>query len=105
MQDIMLENSNDSEKLYKNSPKVKQINSIVKIYQYFNGQTTQRTQMESELSVLIIFTFEEQSCLILDSISNPVFIIQILHFICRFHILGLLDFLWIELNEHSSGLN
>ena len=29
MQDIMLENSNDSEKLYKNSPKVKQINSIV----------------------------------------------------------------------------
>ena len=61
--------------------------------------------MASELSVLIIFTFEEQSCLILDSISNPVFIIQILHFICRFHILGLLDFLWIELNEHSSGLN
>ena len=36
--------------------------------------------MESELSVLIIFTFEEQSCLILDSISNPVFIIQILDF-------------------------
>ena len=61
--------------------------------------------MESELSALIIFTFEEQSCLILDSISNPVFIIQILHFICRFHILGLLDFLWIELNEHSSELN
>ena len=29
MQDIMLENSNDSEKLYKNSQKVKQINSIV----------------------------------------------------------------------------
>ena len=62
---------------------------------------TQRTHMESELSVLIIFTFEEQSCLILASISNPVFIIQILEFICRFHILGLLDFLWIELNEHE----
>ena len=29
MQDIMLENSNDSKKLYKNSLKVKQINSIV----------------------------------------------------------------------------
>ena len=29
MQDIMLENNNDSEKLYKNSLKVKQINSIV----------------------------------------------------------------------------
>ena len=57
--------------------------------------------MEPELSVLIIFTFEEQSCLILDSISNPVFIIQMLDFICRFHILGLLNFLWIELNEHS----
>ena len=66
-------------------------------------QTTQRKQikMESELSVLIIFTFEEQSCLILDSISNPVFMIQILDFICRFHILGLLDLLWIEVNEHS----
>ena len=62
--------------------------------------------MESGLSVLIIFTFEEQSCLILDSISNPVFIIQILDFNCRFHILGLPDFLWIELNEHSwSELN
>ena len=57
--------------------------------------------MESDLSALIIFTFEEQSCLILDSTSNPVFIIQILDFICRFHILGLPDFLWIELNEHS----
>ena len=57
--------------------------------------------MESELSDLIIFTFEEQSCLILDSISNPVFIIQILDSICRFHILGLPDFLWIELNEHT----
>ena len=62
---------------------------------------TQRTQMESELSVVIISTFEEQSCLILGSISNPVFIIQILDFICRFHILGLLDFFWIELNEHE----
>ena len=56
--------------------------------------------MESELSVLIIFTFKEQSCLILDSMSNPVFIIQILDFICRFLILGLPDFLWIEPNEH-----
>ena len=62
---------------------------------------TQRTQMESELSVVIISTFEKQSCLILGSISNPVFIIQILDFICRFHILGLLDFFWIELNEHE----
>ena len=61
----------------------------------------QRTQMESELSDLIILTFEEQSCLILDSISNPVFIIQILDFICRFHSLGLPDILWIELNEHT----
>ena len=62
---------------------------------------TQRTQMESELSVLIIFTFEEQFCFILVSISNPVFIIQILDFICRFLILGLPDFSRIKLNEHS----
>ena len=57
--------------------------------------------MESELSVLIIFTFEEQFCFILVSISNPVFIIQILDFVCRFHTLGLPDFSWIKLNEHS----
>ena len=62
---------------------------------------THRTQMVPELSVLIIFTFEEQFCFILVSISNPVFIIQILDLICRFHILGLPDFSWIELNEHS----
>ena len=57
--------------------------------------------MESERSVLIIFTYEEQSCLILDSISNPVFIIQSQDFNCRFLILGLPDFLWIEPNEHN----
>ena len=42
------------------------------------------------------YPFEEQSCLILDSISNSVFIIQILDSIYRFHILGLTHFLWIE---------
>ena len=59
-------------------------------------QTTQRTKtkMESEISVLIIFTFEEQSCLILDSIFNPLFMIQILDSMCRFHILGLPIFLY-----------
>ena len=62
--------------------------------------------MESELSVLITFTFEKQFCFILVSISNPDFIIQILDFICRFHILWLPNFSWIELNEHSwSELN
>ena len=66
-----------------------------------NHTYTQRTQMEPELGVLIIFTFEEQFCFILVSISNPVFIIQILDFICRFLILGLPDFSWIKLNEHS----
>ena len=60
--------------------------------------------MESELSVLIIFTFEEQSCLILDSISNPVFMIQILDFICRFHILGLLDLYGLKW-MNIAGLN
>ena len=66
-----------------------------------NHTYTQRTQMEPELGVLIIFTFEEQFCFILVSISNPVFIIQILDLICRFLILGLPDFSWIKLNEHS----
>ena len=42
------------------------------------------------------YPFEEHSCLILDSISNSVFIIQILDSIYRFHILGLTHFLWIE---------
>ena len=50
--------------------------------------------MESELSVLIIFTFEEQSCLILDSIFSPLFMTQILDSMCRFHILGLPIFLY-----------
>ena len=65
-------------------------------------QTTQRKKikMESELSVLIIFTFEEQSCLILDSIFNPLFKLQILDSICRFYILGLPNF-YIELHERS----
>ena len=53
-----------------------------------------KTKMESEISVLIIFTFEEQSCLILDSIFNPLFMIQILDSMCRFHILGLPIFLY-----------
>ena len=65
-------------------------------------QTTQRKKIkiECKLSVLFIFAFEEQSCLILDSIFNPLFTLQILDSICRFHILGLPIF-YIELNEHS----
>ena len=47
------------------------------------------------------YPFEEQSCLILDSISNSVFMIQILDSIFRFHILGLPIFLWIDWNEHG----
>ena len=56
--------------------------------------------MQSQLSVLIIFTFEEQSCLILDSIFNPLFKLQILDSICRFHILWLPVF-YIEMHERS----
>ena len=64
--------------------------------------TTQRKtiKMQSQLSVLIIFTFEEQSCLILDSIFNPLFKLQILDSICRFHILWLPVF-YIEMHERS----
>ena len=60
--------------------------------------------MESELSVLIIFTFEEQFCLILDSIFNPLFMIQILDSMCRFHILGL-PFFFILNGMNIAALN
>ena len=48
----------------------------------------------------MFFAFEEQSCLILDSIFNPLFKLQILDSICRFYVLGLPIF-YIELNEDS----
>ena len=57
--------------------------------------------MESELSVLIIFTFEEQSCLILDSIFQSCFHNSESGFQLQILILGLPDFLWIEPNEHN----
>ena len=64
-------------------------------------QTTQRKKIkiESKLSALFIFAFEEQSCLILDSIFNPLFTLQILDSICRFHSLGCLFFIlnWMNI--------
>ena len=53
-----------------------------------HGQKKKHKEHKWSLN-LVFFSFEEQSCLILDSISNPVFIIQILDFNCRFLILGL----------------
>ena len=69
---------------------------LIVIYKYRGDdlqQTTRRTKtkMESDLSVLIIFTFEEQSCLVLDSM-------------CRFHILGAANFFILN-GMNIAGLN
>ena len=62
--------------------------------------------MESELSVLIIFNFEERPCLILDSKfqscfhnSDSEFHLQIPHFRAARVLQKYIDYIWIEQSE------
>ena len=56
------------------------------------GKQHKEHKLSVNLVLILLFlqcTLEEESCfLIMDSICDPVFIIQILDSICRFHILG-----------------